>query len=93
MNYADFNTYEAIFWIALGALSFILHEAVHWQARPVFLEATIWFLLLGISDIVEVFTDGLFRPELWWLVLWKGVCIVGIFHVIYRYLHLRIVLK
>ena len=93
MEYTTFNIYEAIFWISLGGLSLILHQIAHWQARVVFIEAAIWAALFGISDIVEVFTDGLFRPELWGLIAWKGICMVGILHVIYRYLHLRMVMK
>lgn len=93
MEYTSFNIYEALFWILLSGITFAIYEAVHWHARPVFREATIWFLLFGISDVVEALMGGLFMPELWWLILWKIICIMGIFHVMYRYLHLRVVIK
>lgn len=93
MDYTSFNIYEALFWILLAGITFAIYEAIHWHARPVFWEAALWFLLFGISDIVEVMMGGLFMPKLWWLIAWKGVCIMGIFHVIYRYLQLRVVIK
>ena len=93
MDYTSFNIYEALFWISISGITFAVYEVVHWHARPVFREATFWFLLFGISDLMEVATDGLLKTELWWLMLWKGVCIVGMFHVLYRYLHLRAVIK
>lgn len=93
MNYTTFNIYEALFWLLLSGVTFTLYEFVHWHARAVFKEAAAWTLLFGVSDIIEVFTDGLLRADLWWLVLWKLICIVGIAHVIYKYLHLRMIIK
>ena len=36
--------------------------------------AAVTFCAFGVSDIVEVETGAWWRP--WWLLVWKGLCIV-----------------
>ena len=47
--------------------------------------AVVLFIAFGVSDIVEVQTGGWWKP--WWLLLWKGFCLVGL--AIWAWVNLR----
>ena len=88
MDYITFNIYESLFWIATSGIAFILHERAQPRARQILLHFSLITLLFGLSDIAEVLVDGLFRKDLWWLIVWKALCLLGLFVILYRYLHL-----
>ena len=72
----DSNYVEAIFWIVIGIL-FALRTASLMPAlsRRAYI-AAITFVLFGISDVIEAqsFSGAWWRP--WWLLIWKGICVV-----------------
>lgn len=73
----DFNWVEASVWLAVAAC-FYIHVLRHRRPLPkLALAAGLLFLLFGISDIVETRTGAWWRP--WWLGVWKGSCIFGMF--------------
>jgi hypothetical protein len=49
--------------------------------------ASVLFLLFGLSDLVEAQTGAWWRP--WWLLMWKGLCIVGLAGCYIKYRKLR----
>lgn len=72
---AIFNGLEAVFW-------FIVSGVVWWKSRGAgrFRQlggwAAFWFVLFGISDVIEVFTGAWWRPLS--LLVLKGVCVVAL---------------
>jgi hypothetical protein len=68
------NRIEAALWIAIG-LAFVIVTFVSRSApRTDCLVAAVVFLAFGCSDLVETHTGAWWRP--WWLLVWKGVCVV-----------------
>jgi hypothetical protein len=45
------------------------------------------FFLFGVSDVVEVQTGAWYRP--WWLLVWKGLCLLAIFYLLGMYIRER----
>ena len=72
---ATFNFWEAWFWIALAVLYILLcfRKQAH---RKLCLTTTLVFFVFGLTDFVEMKTGAWYRP--WWLLLWKGACVVGL---------------
>lgn len=66
---AIFNCFEAAWWISVGF--FIYRRGRAYRIGRV---ASVWFVLFGISDIIEVFTGAPWRP--WPLLVYKGICII-----------------
>ena len=68
------NLVEAVFWTAIGVVFGIFAIRKINAARQRFAVAGVTLFLFGLSDIVESETGAWWRP--WWLLLWKGVCII-----------------
>jgi hypothetical protein len=48
------------------------------------LVAAVTLVLFGISDVVEVETGAWYRP--WWLLVWKGVCVMVLGYLLITYI-------
>lgn len=72
---AIFNAFEAVFWITVGSVVCIKNAepSRHQRLGRV---AAFWFVLFGISDIIEVFTGAWWRPLS--LLVFKGVCLTAL---------------
>jgi hypothetical protein len=82
--FATANCIEAALWAVIGA-GFIVHALRPRAAnRIVAFVAAITFLAFGLSDVVETRTGAWWRP--WWLVAWKGVCVVVFLALLCRYI-------
>jgi hypothetical protein len=81
------NYIEAGFWILIG-LAFLVRNR---RLRPPYfalpIGAGITFVLFGCSDVVEAQTGAWWRP--WWLLLWKGACLLALAYCYLRYRFLR----
>ena len=78
------NYIEAGFWICIG-ISFAL--AAFRQtgiARRQCRIAAVIFVLFGVSDLVESTTGAWYRP--WWLLVWKGFCLLVFAWLLIEYL-------
>lgn len=68
-----FNALEAVLWTGLAVwILFRRNPPVTRFRRGA------WFValfLFGLSDVVEVQTGAFWRP--WWLLVWKGACLVS----------------
>jgi hypothetical protein len=73
MSYAQFQQIEACLWIALAAILVVT------RGRKLVILA-IALILFGGSDLVEAHTGAWWRP--WWLLVWKGACVLAIILVI-----------
>lgn len=81
------NHVEACLWVVIG-LAILIHAARTSRPRRTrAFFAAICFLLFGASDIVEAETGAWWRP--WWLLLWKGACLIGILWWVRSYLRER----
>jgi hypothetical protein len=70
------NHIEAGFWALVG-LAFLCHGVIRGgPSRMRRLAAGILFILFGGSDVVEAGTGAWWRP--WWLLAWKGACLLGL---------------
>jgi hypothetical protein len=81
------NYIEAAFWIVVGVVLCLCGR----KARPPlhklsFLSSGL-LVLFGISDIVEAQTGAWWRP--WWLLIWKGICLVGLAWCYWQYRQIR----
>lgn len=77
------NHIEAVFWSAIGlgfAVAGLRHAGV---VRRDCWVAAVTFLLFGCSDWVESMTGAWWRP--WWLLVWKGLCIMALLWLLARY--------
>jgi hypothetical protein len=68
------NYVEAGLWSTIG-IGFLV-QAIRLQgpARPRCLIAAVTFLAFGASDYVEAHTGAWWHP--WWLLVWKGSCLL-----------------
>lgn len=81
------NYIEAGFWMLIG-LAFLARNL---RPRPPFhllpLATGVIFVLFGCSDVVEAQTGAWWRP--WWLLLWKGACLLALAYSYWKYRLLR----
>ena len=69
------NYLEAALWGVI-ALVFAAYAARRrGRARRRCAVAAVTFLLFGLSDVVEVEKGAWWRP--WWLLAWKGICVLS----------------
>ncbi|UCF32590.1 MAG: hypothetical protein JSV78_09680 [Phycisphaerales bacterium] len=69
------NYVEAALWAIIG-LEFLRRTCKRTtQSRHLTLFVAVAFILFGLSDVVEVYTGAWWRP--WWLLIWKGACLVS----------------
>lgn len=85
--YVLFNFIEAWYWIAVAALlasgSFIGKA----EFRQLYRAAFISIVLFGCSDFVEMKTGSWYKP--WWLLVWKGMCILAFVFIFLWYRRIR----
>jgi hypothetical protein len=68
------NYVEAALWAIIG-LEFLRRTCKRTtQSRRLTLCGAAAFILFGLSDVVEVRTGAWWHP--WWLLIWKGACLV-----------------
>lgn len=69
------NAIEAGVWFVLAAVVFVagLRRV---DVRRIAWSASGTLVLFGLSDLVEITTGAWWRP--WWLLVWKGSCIVAL---------------
>ena len=68
------NFVEAGIWIAIG-IAFACFALTKSPFHKRAFAAAIVFVLFGVSDVVETQTGAWWRP--WWLLCWKGLCILS----------------
>jgi hypothetical protein len=69
------NYLEAGLWIVVGiGLAVRATSLAGGAARRNCLFAAITLLAFGVSDVVETRTGAWWHP--WWLLVWKGVCVI-----------------
>ncbi len=69
------NLIEATLWIAIGAAFAVRALVRRDRWRRTCAAAAVAFVLFGLSDVVETSTGAWWRP--WWLLVWKGGCIIA----------------
>lgn len=71
--FVNVNRGEAVLWMTIGVVLLIagLRGA---ENRTKYLLLAPVFAVFGISDLVEATTGAWRRP--WWLLIWKGVCVL-----------------
>jgi hypothetical protein len=84
-TFALANRAEACLWLGIAvALGVAARRAV---ARRDCVIAGAAFALFGISDFVEATTGAWWRP--WWLLAWKGACVIAFLWLLARHLTRR----
>ncbi|MEZ6083758.1 MAG: hypothetical protein R3E58_07400 [Phycisphaerae bacterium] len=68
------NFVEAGIWISIG-IAFACFALTKSPFHKRAFAAAIVFVLFGVSDVVETQTGAWWRP--WWLLCWKGLCILS----------------
>ena len=86
MSVTAFNYIEAILWFTIGCMLFInarfIERYLHY--RKIMYMASIFFILFGISDIIEVQTGAWWKPT--GLLVLNVVCIAGFVYCWFKYL-------
>ncbi|MEK7669462.1 MAG: hypothetical protein AAB350_02630 [Patescibacteria group bacterium] len=59
-DYTRFNLYEAIFWILVGIACYFINKYLPAKYKNISLSASFVFIFFGISDFVEIKTQGFF---------------------------------
>jgi hypothetical protein len=68
------NYAEAGLWTAIG-LGFLAKSVrVQGRTRTPCLIAAVALLAFGVSDVVEAHSGAWWHP--WWLLVWKGLCLL-----------------
>ncbi len=69
------NYIEAAVWIVIGLG--LAGAAIRFApARQRLSAAAIVLIAFGVSDIVETQTGAWYHP--WWLLVWKGLCVIAL---------------
>ncbi|MCF6312188.1 MAG: hypothetical protein L3J39_07030 [Verrucomicrobiales bacterium] len=72
--FSGFNYAEAVLWSGMALFFGVRGFGKARDQRLLYFILAIGFLAFSISDLVEVRTGAWWRP--WWLLLWKGVCVL-----------------
>jgi hypothetical protein len=78
-NYCE----AGLWWLVAAAIGVAARK---WSRRAR-ADARIWIIILlifGLSDVVEAHTGAWWRP--WWLLVWKGGCLLVMLVLLMRYL-------
>ena len=81
------NYIEAGLWISIGIAFTIAALRQTGPARKHCWIAAADFVLFGISDLVESQTGAWYKP--WWLLVWKGLCLLVFAWLLMKYLEIR----
>ena len=81
------NQIEAVFWmsIGLGCLTAAMLRIGAARREPLIAAGV--FAVFGFSDLVEATTGAWWRP--WWLLVWKGSCVLALLILWIRYARQR----
>src|SRR5262245_19466438 len=79
-----FNAFEIGLWLVIA----LVVGALGWRApdryrRWLLLLAALLLLAFSGSDAVELHTGAWWRP--WWLLCWKGACVIGLLSIVVAY--------
>lgn len=86
--YAKFNLIEGLFWIGLSVAAFILSgKFLKFRILAIFSGFTVFFF--GISDFAEIKFGSFLEPNLWWLLIWKILGVLGLIIAVIWYLRIR----
>jgi len=72
---SKFNFWEGVFWILIAIWFFIDVFRSSKQKQWFHGLCGVAFLTFGVSDFVELRSGAWWEP--WWLLIWKGGCILG----------------
>ncbi len=86
MMYVVANRIEAGLWIIIGA-AFLVAAIRRQNQRRGLLILAFAFVAFGISDLVEIRYGQWWDP--WWLLAWKGVCVLVFLIALIRYAGIR----
>lgn len=87
--FAEFNFYEAFFWLMLSMILGTLALTIERPYRNWMLFNTVNIFFFGLSDIAELYTGG-FLHTAGWLLLWKSIHVIGLVFGAGWYLMLRL---
>lgn len=76
------NYAEAGLWSLIG-VSFLAVALRRRTGRLLLLSAAAAFIAFGLSYVVETRTGAWWRP--WWLLAWKGLCVLALGALFWRY--------
>ena len=88
--YTRFNLYESIFWIISGITCYLAGKYLPVKYRKISVIALYIFVLFGISDLVEIKTQGFLYPLVLWLLIWKVLGVISMLTIIIWYFRLRL---
>ena len=89
LTYFWFNLLEGIFWIFLAGLCFYTvrkYQVTDFKRLAQFTGLTLF--LFGVSDFVEIYTDGFIGHDEW-LFVWKALCVLCLVTSVVWYLRIR----
>jgi len=89
-SYVTYNLYEAVFWIAVGVICYFGSKYLPCKYKKILISASLILPLFGLSDLVEIKTQGFLYPVIWWLLMWKIISVILIMFLIVWYLKLRL---
>jgi hypothetical protein len=81
------NRIEAAFWGAIAVTMVVAAVRKTGTVRMDCAIAAVTFAIFGLSDLVETRTGAWWRP--WWLLVWKGVCVLIFLALFVRYARRR----
>lgn len=81
------NYLEAAFWLVIAAGCVIAITRTSGIPRRNCVIAAIAFAFFGVSDIIEASTGAWYHP--WWLLVWKGLCLLVLFWLLAQYIAAR----
>ena len=81
------NRIEAGLWIGISVILLVAQSHLRGMERKDALIAACGFAVFGISDLVEARTGAWWRP--WWLLVWKGLCVVLLLVLLIRHTRRR----
>lgn len=91
MSFEVFNVIEAIFWLGCALVSLCAMKKVKMLSRIFWISLALAFFLFGVSDVAEVWYGGSFLlPGGEWLLVWKGLCIIGFVVLLVHYFRIRL---
>ena len=85
INATEFNYVEAGIWFlfTLVLLIGVFKQGKHSPYFRNLIIASFFFLLFGISDIIEAHTGAWWKPL--WLLILKGICLIAFVGCAYQY--------
>ena len=82
-----FNLAEGIFWIFISLLFIYRSRKPTFFSRNNWLLGALAFFCFGVSDFIEIYSRAWYHP--WWLILWKGICLITLAWIGRQYLCLK----